>query len=93
MEQQFKLTAPSVSLDFQVDENGWCKLFLHERGRAIVMGAEDRKVVIARLLRAFSEDDFPELKQQWVGMQYGYLLTLAVYFEDLFCRRSRAALV
>ena len=26
------------------------------------MGAEDRKVVIARVLRTFSEDDFPELK-------------------------------
>jgi hypothetical protein len=62
MEQQFKLTAPSVSLDFQVDENGWCKLFLHERGRAIVMGAGDRKDVIARLLRTSSEDDSPQLK-------------------------------
>ena len=62
MEQQFKLTAPLVSLDLQVDENGWSKLLLHERDRAIVMGAKDRKVVIARVLRTFFEDDFPELK-------------------------------
>ena len=62
MEQQFKLTEPLVSLDLQVDENGWCKFLLRDRDRAIVMGAKDLKVVISRVLRTFCEDGFPALK-------------------------------
>ena len=81
------LPCKDLSIELNVDTNGWCSLFLHQRTR-LPLGSDSKEIIKKRFLSILDSESFPNGTDYLNGKEYVCFLTLFEEHTSGFARKE-----